>query len=188
MHFQPKAWRPDGPVLWIGSTLHRAALRRAVRYGSGYFPVETPPREDLDRLYAALRDAGRDTESYEIGALAGTDTPFPGPDEVKPLGATIEAASELLTAGVTTVFLKPSQFIDDSSQLEEFSRDALGMLAELAREIGPIGTAESLREGRDGRARVRLRGDRRRHGGLRAGLATRPDEGPQGGAAGVWAS
>lgn len=137
VHFQPKAWRPGGPELWIGGgRLHKAALRRAVRFGSGYFPTVPPPAEDVERLRGALREAGRDPRSFEVGALAGTDTPFPGPDAVKPLAATIESLADDLMAGVTTVFLKPSQFIDEPSQLPDFCREALAMLARLGQDVG----------------------------------------------------
>jgi hypothetical protein len=105
-----------------------------------------PTREEVGLLHDALRAAGRDPDCYEVGALAGTETSFPVPDQVKPLAPTIGAVAEQLVAGVATVFLKPSQFIDDTSQLEEFSHEAVARLAELWQHVEAAGPRRSENE------------------------------------------
>lgn len=47
-----------------------------------------------------------------------------------------ESLADALLAGVATVLLKPSQFIDDPSQLPDFCREALAMLARLGQDVG----------------------------------------------------
>src|SRR5262249_23312240 len=59
VYFEPKAYRPGGPVLWLGgSGLHRRMLARIVAYGDGFNPLGRPPPAELAALMAAMRAAG----------------------------------------------------------------------------------------------------------------------------------
>ena len=75
---EPKPFRPDGPTLWFGgSSLHERLLRRIVRYGSGFNPLGRATPEALDRLRAAMADAGRSMDELEM--VGGTRGAFPDP-------------------------------------------------------------------------------------------------------------
>jgi alkanesulfonate monooxygenase SsuD/methylene tetrahydromethanopterin reductase-like flavin-dependent oxidoreductase (luciferase family) len=137
MYFEPKGWRPSGPELWIGgNALHPAALRRTVRYASGYFPVFPPSAEDLDRLRTAMDAAGRRFEELELTMLVGLDTTFPDSTSTKPLAPALNGTRRHMADGITTFVLKPSQYIDDRDQLGEFCREALTGLQERMRDVG----------------------------------------------------
>ena len=57
VYFEPKAFRPNGPVLWFGgSSVHDRLLRRLVRYGDGFNPLGLSER---DRALAPARRARR---------------------------------------------------------------------------------------------------------------------------------
>src|SRR6185436_18946937 len=50
-YFEPKAWRPDGPRLWLGGeSVHPRLLRRIVRYAHGFHPLGQPTEADLTLL------------------------------------------------------------------------------------------------------------------------------------------
>ena len=56
-----------GPRMWFGGqSLHPALLRRIVRYGSGFHPFGSPTPEELERLRAAMAEAGRDVAEMEM--------------------------------------------------------------------------------------------------------------------------
>ena len=57
VYFEPKAYRPNGPVMWFGgSSVHDRLLRRLVRYGDGFNPLGSPTD---DELATAARGARR---------------------------------------------------------------------------------------------------------------------------------
>ena len=48
VYLEPKAWRPDGPRLWLGGeSVHPRLLRRIVRYAHGFHPLGQPSEADL---------------------------------------------------------------------------------------------------------------------------------------------
>lgn len=58
----------------------------------------------------------------------GTDTSFPSDSTVKSLEVTLDAALPARERGVSTFTIKPSQYIDDASQLSDLCRDAVRRL------------------------------------------------------------
>jgi alkanesulfonate monooxygenase SsuD/methylene tetrahydromethanopterin reductase-like flavin-dependent oxidoreductase (luciferase family) len=127
VHFEPKAWRPGGPTLWMGAVerLHPRALRRVVRYGSGYFQVIPPSEEEIELLRTSLKQAGRSLSEIELVAWLGRDTPFPDASSCKPLAEALDAAAPLVERGISTFVIKPSQYIDDPARLGDLCRDAI---------------------------------------------------------------
>jgi len=133
MAIEPKPWRENGPALWIGGArLHDNALRRTVRYASGYFPQSTPTGNDLERLSAAMRAAGRSLSQLELVAFVGQRTGFPDSNSTKSLSDALEDITPEIELGMTTYVLKPSQYIDEPAQLGDLCRDTLAGLRQLA--------------------------------------------------------
>ncbi|MBW3593190.1 MAG: TIGR03619 family F420-dependent LLM class oxidoreductase, partial [Actinobacteria bacterium] len=90
VHLEPKPFRPEGPHLWFGgSSLHERLLRRLVRYGHGFNPLGAVSDDDLARLRAAMRKAGRDPEELEL--VGGTRGRFPDPTSVADLDEALAA-------------------------------------------------------------------------------------------------
>ena len=59
VYLEPKAFRPEGPQLWLGGAgLHRRMLARIVAYGDGFNPLGRPAPEEMARLCAAMRRGG----------------------------------------------------------------------------------------------------------------------------------
>jgi alkanesulfonate monooxygenase SsuD/methylene tetrahydromethanopterin reductase-like flavin-dependent oxidoreductase (luciferase family) len=115
---EPQPARPGGPALWFGgSSLHPRLLARIERYGSGFNPLGTPSEADLLALQAA--GCGPD----EIEYVGGTRGHFPGPDGVADLGQALTAIPGQQARGFGTFCIKPSQFIDDASQIGSFCDD-----------------------------------------------------------------
>lgn len=128
--FEPKAFRPDGPRLWFGGeSLHPRLLRRLVAHGHGFNPLGTPTQEDLDRLAAALRDAGRDPAELEL--VGGTRGEFLAADRPADLDRALEAIPPQLERGFRTFCLKPSQFTDDPAEVGPICERVVARLAEL---------------------------------------------------------
>lgn len=109
---EPKPWRAAGPPLWFGgSSVHDRLIRRLVRYGSGFNPLGTPTDDELARLHAALRDAGRDPDGIEH--VGGTRGRFPAADRPADLDEALATIPAQLARGFGSICIKPSQFIDD---------------------------------------------------------------------------
>ena len=72
--FEPKPVRKPHPPIWIGGE-SGPALRRAARFGDGWYPISANPRFPLDSVsrYAARRDA-----LWRLAEEAGR-----GPDDIR---------------------------------------------------------------------------------------------------------
>jgi probable F420-dependent oxidoreductase len=132
VYFEPKAFRPGGPRLWLGGAgMHRRMLERIVAYGDGFNPLGRPAPAEMARLAAAMRAGGRDMRGLEL--VGGTRAVFGGPDSVADLGQALATIPPQVQAGFTTFCIKPSQFTDDPDGVgplcQEVIRRVEGMLA-----------------------------------------------------------
>ena len=124
VYFEPKAYRPGGPVLWLGGAgLHRRMLARIVAYGDGFNPLGRPAPAELAALMAAMRAAGRDPASLEL--VGGTRAVFDGPDSVADLRQALAVIGPQAAAGFTTFCIKPSQFTDDPADVGRLCREII---------------------------------------------------------------
>jgi probable F420-dependent oxidoreductase len=129
-YVEPQPYRPGGPELWIGSAgTSPWAVRRAVRYGKGFFPVLHPTPDEIAMVKAALQQAGRDLNEFEFGALLFGGR-FKGPDDLLELDETLAPMGQMLADGFTTFVIKPSQHIDDGAEMDSFCR---GVMAKVER-------------------------------------------------------
>jgi hypothetical protein len=95
-------------------------VRRLVRYGSGFHPFGTPTAEELERLAAAMRAAGRDPAELElVGGIRGR---FPNEASVADLNEALMALPAELARGATAICFKPSMFTDDVREVGAVSR------------------------------------------------------------------
>ena len=124
VYFEPKAYRPRGPVLWLGGAgLHRRMLARVVAYGDGFNPLGRPAPAELAALMAAMRAAGRDPAGLEL--VGGTRAVFDGPDSVADLGRALAVIPPQAAEGFTTFCVKPSQFTDDPAAVGPLCREII---------------------------------------------------------------
>jgi probable F420-dependent oxidoreductase len=124
VYFEPKAFRPGGPALWLGgATLNRRMLDRLVHYGSGFNPLGRPSPAELLRLQKALRAAGRDPAGLEL--VGGTRAVFPDAGSVADLGAALATIPAQAEAGFSTFCIKPSQFTDDPHDVARLCREVI---------------------------------------------------------------
>ena len=124
VYFEPKAFRPEGPALWLGGAgLHRRMLDRIVRYGDGFNPLGRPSAEEMRRLDGALRAAGRDPGELEL--VGRTRAVFPDDRSVADLGQALATIPAQVAAGFTTFCIKPSQFTDDPRGVGRLCRDVI---------------------------------------------------------------
>ena len=122
VYLEPKPFRAAGPVLWFGgSSLHDRLLRRLVTYGSGFNPLGSTDPAELERLALAMAEAGRDIGELEM--LGGTRGSFPDASSMADLDQALASIPDQVARGFTTICIKPSQFIDDPSQVGAFCRD-----------------------------------------------------------------
>ena len=97
VYFEPKAWRPDGPRLWLGGeSVHPRLLRRIVRYAHGFHPLGQPTEEDLALLRDGLAAAGRDLAELEL--VGGMRAVFPDDSSPSPLEPAIASIPAQLDA------------------------------------------------------------------------------------------
>jgi alkanesulfonate monooxygenase SsuD/methylene tetrahydromethanopterin reductase-like flavin-dependent oxidoreductase (luciferase family) len=131
VYLEPKPHRESGPVLWFGgSSLHERLLRRLVRYGSGFNPLGSPAAEELERLQAAMREAGRDPAELEL--VGGTRGRFPDAQSRADLAEALESVPAQLERGFTTICIKPNQFVDDLREIGPFCREAVARVEAMA--------------------------------------------------------
>jgi probable F420-dependent oxidoreductase len=124
VYLEPKAHRPDGPRLWFGGQrAHGAVLRRLVRYGHGFHPLGRPTDEDLQAVDAAMTAAGRSIDELEM--VGGVRAAFPDDDTCADIAQAMESLPEQWQRGFTTFCVKPSQFIDDQSQMGALCREVV---------------------------------------------------------------
>ncbi|MEU6115214.1 TIGR03619 family F420-dependent LLM class oxidoreductase [Streptomyces sp. NPDC047117] len=124
VYLEPKPYRPGGPELWFGGgSLHGPLLRRLVRHGHGFNPLGRPAPEELEKLRAAMAEAGRSVDELEM--VGGTRAVFPGPDAVADLGRALESVPEQMAQGFGTFCIKPSQFTDDPQDVGRFCREVM---------------------------------------------------------------
>jgi probable F420-dependent oxidoreductase len=130
VYFEPKAYRPGGPVLWFGgSSVHERLLRRLVRYGHGFNPLGSPSEDELQRLHEALAAAGRTPAELEmVGGIRGT---FHGPDDVADLALAAEAIPGQIARGYTSICFKPSQYTDELADVGRVCRELVRRVAAL---------------------------------------------------------
>jgi len=130
VYFEPKAFRPDGPALWLGGDgMHRRMVQRIVRYGDGFNPLGRPSAQEMGRLSEAMLAAGRDPRDLEL--VGGTRAVFPDRRAVADLGLALVTIPSQLEAGFTTFCIKPSQFTDDPHDVSRLCRDIIRRAAEL---------------------------------------------------------
>jgi probable F420-dependent oxidoreductase len=129
---EPKPFREAGPPLWFGGErVHPRLLRRLVEFGSGFNPLGRPSDEDLERLRSAMVAAGRGPAELEM--VGGTRGRFAGPDGVADLEEALATIPPQLERGLTTICIKPSQFVDDPKQIGRFCRDVVERVDALVR-------------------------------------------------------
>ena len=130
VYLEPKPYRPGGPTLWFGgSSMHDRLVRRIVAYGRGFNPLGRVGPEDLERLRSAMAEASRSMDELEM--VGGTRGDFPDATSVADLGRTLASIPEQLADGFTTICIKPSQFINDASQIGAFCREVVDRVSAL---------------------------------------------------------
>jgi probable F420-dependent oxidoreductase len=130
VYLEPKPFRAEGPTSWFGgSSVHDRLVRRIVAFGSGFNPLGSPAPHELDRLRAAMEAAGRQMSELEM--VGGTRGSFPDAESVADLGRALESIPEQVARGFSTICIKPSQFIDDPSDVGSFCRAVVTRVAAL---------------------------------------------------------
>ena len=131
VYLEPKAWRPDGPRLWLGGeSVHPKLLRRIVRYAHGFHPLGQPSDEDMAVLRDGLAGAGRDLAELEL--VGGMRAVFPDDHSPSPLQPAIASLRAQQARGFTTFCIKPSQFIDDIALYPAWCREVVERVGELS--------------------------------------------------------
>jgi probable F420-dependent oxidoreductase len=131
VYLEPKAWRPDGPRLWLGGeSVHPRLLRRIVRYAHGFHPLGRPTDEDLSRLSDGLAATGRTLADLEL--VGGIRPIFPDDHSPSPLEPALAQLPDLLNRGFTTVCIKPSQYVDDIDRYRDWCAEVVERTAEIA--------------------------------------------------------
>ena len=134
MYVEPAPYRPGGVELWTGGRSYAPwVLRRTARFASGIFTVQPPSVEDIRALGDAMLAAGRDPSDLELGAVLPIK-PFVDATGLLDLDETLARAPEFIERGITTLFIKPSMFIDDVDDFEQFCRDAVRKLHSAVRQ------------------------------------------------------
>ena len=98
--FEPKAWRPDGPRIWLGGgAMTPKIIERIVHHGHGFNPLGRRTDEEMEALRAAMAAAGRDMAELEL--VGGTRAVFTRPDSVADLALALEAIPPQIAQGFT---------------------------------------------------------------------------------------
>jgi probable F420-dependent oxidoreductase len=127
---EPKAWRADGPRLWLGGeTVHPRLLRRIVRYAHGFHPLGQPSDEDMRVLGEGLAQAGRSLTDLEL--VGGIRPVFPNHSSPSPLEPAIASIPAMWARGFRTFCIKPNQYIDDLNAFPGWCREVVSRVGEL---------------------------------------------------------
>ncbi len=138
VYLEPKAWRSDGPRLWLGGeTVHPRLLRRIVEHAHGFHPLGRPSEEDMERLREGLAQVGRSVNELEL--VGGMRPVFPDDTSPSPLGPAFAQLPDLLRRGFTTVCIKPSQYLNDIDRFPEWCSEVVGRVAEVAAGLADAG-------------------------------------------------
>lgn len=121
-----------GIPLWYGVAAEGPHIARIAELGTGWLPIHTTPPDELRAGIAALRaavaDAGRDPDAFEVRAGAKVVL---GDDGRVDIAATTESNRWLGDAGVTSASIGTGRQVTDPSGLERFLTDAVAAFAEL---------------------------------------------------------
>jgi probable F420-dependent oxidoreductase len=130
VYLEPKAWRPDGPRLWLGGqSIHPRLLRRIVRYAHGFHPLGQPSEEDMRLLRQGLALVGRDLSELEL--VGGMRAVFPDDDSPSPLEPAIAGIAAQWERGFRSFCVKPSQFVDEMALYPAWCREVVERVAAL---------------------------------------------------------
>ena len=130
VYLEPKAWRPDGPRLWLGGeSVHPRLLRRIVSFAHGFHPLGQPSDDDLTLLRDGLTAVGRDISELEL--VGGLRAVFPDDRSPSPLEPAIASLPAMAARGFGTFCIKPSQFVDDISLYPGWCREVVERVAAL---------------------------------------------------------
>ena len=128
---EPKAWRSDGPRLWLGGeSVHPRLLHRIVRYAHGFHPLGQPSDDDMMLVRDGLAAAGRVLSELEL--VGGLRAVFPNDRSPSPLEPAIASLPTQRERGFTTFCIKPSQFIDDIALYPAWCREVVERVGEVA--------------------------------------------------------
>ncbi|MFN8624879.1 MAG: TIGR03619 family F420-dependent LLM class oxidoreductase [Candidatus Binatia bacterium] len=122
IYVMPKPVQPGGPEIIIGGErMSTKVIERIVKYGSGYTLTSAPDAEGLALLAAEMGKAGRDVSSLKTSGLVFPI--FTHPTKPADLARSIDTSvPPLLAAGVHSITIKPSQFIDHPNEMPTFLR------------------------------------------------------------------
>jgi len=123
IYVMPKPVQPGGPEIIIGGDrMSKKVIERIVRYGAGYTLTSAPDAESLALLGAEMRKAGRDVSALKTSGLVFPV--FTHPAKPADLARSIEASvPPFVEAGVHSITIKPSQFIDEPDEMPAFLRE-----------------------------------------------------------------
>jgi probable F420-dependent oxidoreductase len=123
IYVMPKPVQPGGPEIIIGGDrLSKKVVQRIVRYGSGYTLTSAPDAEGLALLSDEMEKAGRKLSELKTSGLVFPL--FTDPDKAADLARSIEASvPPLIENGIHSITIKPSQFIDDPSEMPGFLKE-----------------------------------------------------------------
>jgi probable F420-dependent oxidoreductase len=131
VYLEPKAWRSDGPRLWLGGErVHPRLLRRIVRHGHGFHPLGRPSDEDLEALTEGLAEHGRRLDELEL--VGGMRPVFPDDSSPSPLEPALAQLPAMFERGFTTVCIKPSQYVDDIDRYPGWCEEVVERVGSIA--------------------------------------------------------
>ncbi len=146
---EPKPFQKPYPPLWLGGN-HPSAVRRAVKYGNGFFGAGSSTTaqfaQQVQVLRAALAEAGRDSSTFQIAKrvyIVIDDDPIRARERVEaglkqiygsadfaavavygPPSACIAGLREVAEAGAELIQLHP--LFDEGEQMERLAAEVLG--------------------------------------------------------------
>ena len=131
VYLEPKAWRPDGPRLWLGGeSVHPRLLRRIVRYAPR-LPSAGPAvgrRSGVPCATASPRRAATSRSSSSSAACAPSSLTTRAHRRSSRRSRPSRRSS---TRGFTTFCIKPSQFVDDIALYPAWCREVVERVGEL---------------------------------------------------------